>query len=593
VTPTETRYTQPPAFAPGRISRSQAILIEVVSIAVSVGVGHLTAGILSPLSSPFQAVADTVVRLSPAWLTDFGKSLDFPAIGLPKGVADKVLLLVGIGVALLVMGLLAGLLAQRSRSAGRAVIIVLGLLGLAAVVFSPVFSPGDVIAPLLAMLAGLSAYFRLYNLAERTVVVRRAVEPAAGAEPVGAEPGAPDSAEPAAPGRSDPAAGAEPEQAEAEPPAGPAAPAQRPAESAEPIELTRRKLLTASAAVGGGAVVAGVAGQMLGAGAGPDTATREAVKPRLQPATPAPPIPAGADFAQAGTPTFITSNRDFYRIDTSLRVPVLDAKDYRLRLHGMVDRELSLGYDDLLNRPLEERVVTLTCVSNPVNGDLISNAAFVGVSLRDLLLEAGVQPGADQVFGTSHDGWTCGTPTDVVMEPDRGAMLALAMNGEPLPVEHGYPVRMVVPGLYGFVSATKWLTDLELTTFDRRRAYWLDRGWAQRAPIKTESRIDRPRGLDTVPAGRFTVAGIAWAQHRGVSRVEVRLDGGPWQTAQLSTEVGRDTWRMWRADLTVTPGNHFVESRATDGTGAVQTQTPAEPVPDGASGWPMINFTAR
>jgi DMSO/TMAO reductase YedYZ molybdopterin-dependent catalytic subunit len=551
VSTTATTSVPPPGVAPNPISRAHAVLIEVVSIAVSVGVGHLAAGILSPLSSPFEAVADTVVRLSPEWLTEFGKSLDFPAIGLPKGVADKTLLLAGIGAALLVIGLLAGLLAQRSRSAGRAVIVGLGLLGLAAVVFSPVFSLADVVAPLLAMLAGLSAYFRLYNYAERV--------------------GAPDST-------------ASPDD-RAETP--------DPAKAPEPIELTRRKLITASAAVGGGAVVAGAAGQLLGAGAGPDTAAREAVKPRLRPAKPAPPIPAGADFAQAGTPTYITSNRDFYRIDTSLRVPVLNAQDYRLRLHGMVARELSLSYDDLLARPLEERVVTLACVSNPVNGDLISNASFVGVSLRELLLEAGVQPGADQIFGTSHDGWTCGTPTDVVMEPDRGAMLALAMNGEPLPVEHGYPVRMVVPGLYGFVSATKWLTDLELTTFEGRRAYWLERGWAQRAPIKTQSRIDRPRGLDSVPAGRFTAAGIAWAQHRGISRVEVRLDGGPWQPAQLSTDVSRDTWRMWRADLAVTPGNHFIESRATDGNGAVQTQTPADPVPDGASGWPIINFTAR
>jgi DMSO/TMAO reductase YedYZ molybdopterin-dependent catalytic subunit len=573
VTSTATRSAPQPGVAPTRIGRAHAVLIEVVSIAVSVGVGHLAAGVLSPLSSPFQAVADTVVRLSPEWLTDFGKSLDLPALGLPKGVADKVLLLVGIAVVLLVVGLLAGLAAHRSRSAGRAVIIVLGLLGLAAVVFSPVFSLADVVAPLLATLAGLSAYFRLYNYAER--LSRPAPADAPGPAPGGPAPAvAPDP--PAADGGSDAPA-----------------PSDGPAASPGSLDLTRRKLITASAAVGGGAVVAGVAGQLLGAGKGPDTATRQAVKPRLRPAKPAPPIPAGADFAQVGTPTYITSNGDFYRIDTSLRVPVLNAGDYRLRVHGMVTRELSLSYDDLLARPLEERVVTLACVSNPVNGDLISNAAFVGVSLRDLLLEAGVQPGADQIFGTSHDGWTCGTPTDVVMEPDRGSMLALAMNGEPLPVEHGYPVRMVVPGLYGFVSATKWLTDLELTTFDGRSAYWIDRGWAQQAPIKTQSRIDRPRGLDTVAAGRFTAAGIAWAQHRGISRVEVRLDGGPWQPAQLSADVSRDTWRMWRADLSVTPGNHFLESRATDGTGTVQTQTPADPVPDGATGWPIINFTAR
>jgi DMSO/TMAO reductase YedYZ molybdopterin-dependent catalytic subunit len=513
-------------------------MIEVVSIMTAVGVGHLTAGLFAPISSPYQAVADTVVRLSPAWLTEFGKALDFPGVGLPAGVADKVLLLVGIGVALLALGVLAGLVAHRSRSTGRAVIIGLGLVGLAAVCFSPVFSLIDLVAPLAALLAGLSAYFRLYNLAEQV-------------------------AAPPAPGRE------------------------------WKTEVSRRSLMVRSAVLSAGAVGAGIGGQLMGAGIGTDTAAREAAAPRLRPAEPLPPLPPVADFAAVGTPDFITPNADFYRIDVALRIPTVSAQDYRLRVRGMVERELSFSYDDLLNRPLEERRITLTCVSNEVNGNLISNASWVGVSLRDLLLEAGVRPGADQLFSTSADGWTCGTPIDVLLEPDRGAMLALAMNGEPLPLIHGYPVRMVVPGLYGFVSATKWLADLEVTTFDRRRAYWLERGWAQKAPIKTQSRIDRPRGLETVPAGRVTAAGIAWAQHRGISRVEVRVDGGPWQDAQLSTEVSQDTWRMWRTELTVPPGNHFIESRATDATGAVQTERRTEPIPDGASGWPMINFTAR
>ncbi|MDQ2709720.1 MAG: molybdopterin-dependent oxidoreductase [Actinomycetota bacterium] len=552
----------PPSSAPVAIRRTHAVLIEVVSIAASVGVGHLVAGIFSPLSSPFQAVADTVVRLSPAWLTEIGKSLDFPSVGLPKGVADKVLLLVGIATALVVLGVLAGLAAHRSRSLGRAVIIVLGLVGMAAVVFSPVFGPADLLAPLVALLGGLSVYFRLYNQAEGLAAQAGGPSPA-GPSPAGSPPADPS---PAGLHRNGSEAG---------------------------VELTRRKLIVSSAVVGAGAVGAGAVGQLLGAGGGPDTAAREALRPLLQPARPAPPIPAGVDFTGVGTPTYITSNRDFYRIDTALRIPLLNTKDYRLRMHGMVARELNLTYDELLRRPLEERVVTLACVSNPINGDLISNASFTGVSLRDLLLEAGVQPGADQIFATSHDGWTCGTPTDVVMEPDRGAMLALAMNGEPLPVEHGYPVRVVVPGLYGFVSATKWLTDLELTTFDRRRAYWLDRGWAEQAPIKTASRIDRPRGLDTVPAGRVTAAGIAWAQPRGIARVEVRLDGGAWQQAQLAEEFSRDAWRMWRADLRVPPGNHFIECRATDGAGTVQTEERVDPVPDGATGWPMVTFIAR
>lgn len=540
----------PRPSAASRIGRGHAVLIEVVAIAASVGVGHLVAGLIAPLSSPFQAVADTVVRVSPDWLTEFGKSLDFPAIGLPAGVADKVLLLVGIAVALLVVGVLAGAAAHRSRPLGRAVIVVLGLAGLAAVVFSPVFGPISVLAPLAALLAGLSVYFRLYNLAEGM----------AGRSPARTDGTTPDSAD--EPARTD-------------------------------TEVTRRKLIVAAGGVGAGAVVAGAAGQLLGAGSGPDAADLAAVRERLRPARPAPPVPPGADFAAQGTPTFVTANENFYRIDTALRIPVLNVGDYRLRVHGMVDRELNLTYDDLVRRPLEERIVTLACVSNVVNGDLISTAAFTGVSLRDLLLEAGVSPDAEQIFSTSDDGWTCGTPTDVVLEPDRGAMLALAMNGEPLPIEHGYPVRMVVPGLYGFVSATKWLTDLELTTFDRRRAYWLDRGWAREAPIKTQSRIDRPQGLNTVAAGRFTAAGIAWAQHRGVSRVEVRVNAGPWREAQLSKEVNRDTWRMWRADLDLAPGEYVIESRATDGSGEVQTETRTDPVPDGASGWPGIPFTVR
>jgi Oxidoreductase molybdopterin binding domain len=270
---------------------------------------------------------------------------------------------------------------------------------------------------------------------------------------------------------------------------------------------------------------------------------------------------------------------------------MLSAEDWSMRIHGMVGRELTLTFDDLLARPLVERLVTLACVSNPVGGDLISTAMFTGVDLRELLLEAGVQPGADQAFSTSVDGWYTGTPVDVLLESGRGAMLAIGMNGEALPPEHGFPVRMVVPGLYGFVSATKWITDLELTTFDAKAGYWLERGWAERAPIKTQSRIDSPSGFAPVPAGRVTVAGIAWSQPTGIGRVEVRMDGGPWQEAELATEVSGDTWRMWRVGFDVAPGRHTVQSRATDAAGVVQTEALADVVPDGASGWPEVSFS--
>jgi hypothetical protein len=258
----------------------------------------------------------------------------------------------------------------------------------------------------------------------------------------------------------------------------------------------------------------------------------------------------------------------------------------------MVNRELRLSFRDLLDRPMLDRVVTMTCVSNEVGGNLISTARFSGVSLRDLLVEAGVQPGASQLYSTSLDGFSVGTPMDVVLEPDRDAMLVVGMNGEPLPLEHGYPVRMVVPGLYGFVSATKWLADLEATTWDARQSYWLRRGWARQAPIKTESRIDQPREGDTVTAGQVTAAGIAWAQTRGIRGVEVRLDGGEWQPARLSTEVNKDTWRMWVVKLSVPPGKHTLQARATDDTGQLQTAAHARPIPDGASGYPSISFAA-
>ncbi|OLF12626.1 molybdopterin-binding protein [Actinophytocola xanthii] len=357
-----------------------------------------------------------------------------------------------------------------------------------------------------------------------------------------------------------------------------------------PDSAARRRFLLTSAGVAVGAGVLGGAGQLL-AGRNGAAASRAAVGP-LTPAFPAPPIPAGADFAAAGTPRFLTSNRDFYRVDTALaQVPAVRAEDWTLRVHGMVERERTYSYADIRDRPLVERTITMTCVSNEVGGPYVSTANFVGVPLGDLLAEAGVRPGADQLFSTSVDGWTAGTPTEAVLDTRRGAMLALGMNGEPLPLEHGFPARLVVPGLYGFVSATKWVVDLELTTFEAKESYWLSRGWGRRAPIKTQSRIDAPRGFATVPAGRVTLAGVAWAQHIGVQRVEVRVDGGPWRTATLATEVNVRTWRMWRLDLRLEPGQHRAEVRATDRRGRTQTDARVAPIPDGATGWHSVQFS--
>ena len=308
-------------------------------------------------------------------------------------------------------------------------------------------------------------------------------------------------------------------------------------------------------------------------------------------ASPAPPIPPDVQptgSAGIGLPSFITSNADFYRIDTALSVPQLARADWKLRIHGMVDREVTYSFADLKQFEVVERAVTLTCVSNPVGGNLISNAMWTGYRVRDLLGRCGIHPDADMVLSTSVDGFTAGTPVEA-LTGDREALLAVAMNGVPLPTEHGYPARLVVPGLYGFVSATKWVVDLELTRFDRAQAYWTKLGWSAQGPIKTESRIDVPRNGQRLPAGPVTIGGVAWAQHRGIKAVEVRIDDGPWRPARLGAAYSNDTWRLWTFEWQAAPGGHTVTARATDGTGAVQTGDVAPPPPDGATGWPSIS----
>ncbi|MCH9729616.1 MAG: molybdopterin-dependent oxidoreductase [Actinomycetia bacterium] len=311
---------------------------------------------------------------------------------------------------------------------------------------------------------------------------------------------------------------------------------------------------------------------------------------------PAPPIPAAVQPKGVELPSFVTSNADFYRIDTALTVPQLSRDKWQLRIHGMVDREKTYSFEDLKRFEVVEDVVTLTCVSNPVGGELISNAAWIGYRVRDLLAEAGVQPDADMVLSMSTDGWTAGTPIEALTAED--ALLAIGMNGEPLPVEHGYPARLVVPGLYGYVSATKWVVDLELTRFDRAKAYWTQRGWSAHGPIKTESRIDVPRAGQNVPVGPVKFGGVAWAQGRGVRDVEVQIDGpsgqGEWQPAELGASYSDDTWRLWSFDwYAQEPGNHEITVRATDNTGYTQTSERAGVVPDGATGWPSTTFAVK
>ncbi|MEV6282977.1 molybdopterin-dependent oxidoreductase [Kribbella sp. NPDC051770] len=351
-------------------------------------------------------------------------------------------------------------------------------------------------------------------------------------------------------------------------------------EAEAPEGFDRRKFLATTFALGAAGVAGGAVARFLPDGV--DEATRRGIRLPV-PASRAKPLPAGVSAEVAGVSPFTTPNKSFYRVDTLLTVPKVDPRNWELRIHGMVDRELRLNFADLLNRRVIERDITLTCVSNEVGGPYVGNARWIGVPIAEILREAGVQDGADAVKSTSVDGLTIGTPLQALTD-GRDAIFAIGMNGEPLPFDHGFPVRMVVPGLYGYVSATKWIVDFEVTRFDDFSAYWTDRGWSVEAPIKTSSRIDVPKGFARIKPGPAVAAGVAWAQHRGIAKVEVQVDDGPWQPAQLADEAGIDIWRQWTFRWNATPGNHTLTVRATDRTGQVQTADRAAPRPNGSSG---------
>jgi DMSO/TMAO reductase YedYZ molybdopterin-dependent catalytic subunit len=304
-----------------------------------------------------------------------------------------------------------------------------------------------------------------------------------------------------------------------------------------------------------------------------------------------PKVPGKARIGLAGVSSWQTPDDDFYLIHTAIALPTIEPEEWTLRIHGLVDRELTLTYQDLLDRKRTEAWITLNCVSNPVGGDLIGNAWWSGVRLADLLEEAGVQAGADALLQTSEDGWTCGTPIAAVTD-GRDAMLALAMNGRPLPVEHGFPVRTLVPGLYGFVSATKWLVDIEVTRFADFDAYWTTKGWAEQATVRLASRIDVPRSGSDVPAGPVQVGGVAWQQQVGIAGVEVAVDGGAWQPVQIASAPSDDTWVQWAGTVDLAPGDHVLRVRAVSKDGEVQTGTERDVVPDGATGWHAVDVTA-
>jgi DMSO/TMAO reductase YedYZ molybdopterin-dependent catalytic subunit len=498
-----------------RASTAGGALLGLAAGAVAVGVATAfaalggAANLFTPAAAPVVAAGGAVVDRVPLWLKNLAVNL--------FGTADKAVLLAGVLVVLALACAVAGTMSMRPGrlgQVGRALFVLLGVVGAVVVLSRPESRGGDVIP----MLTGTGLGIGVLTRGAREAAMARAAGP------------------------------------------------------------SRRTLLTAAAGVGLGAV----GGIQWGGGKGVPAGAA------TLPPTSAGPLPSftGVDPGIAGQTPYLISPANFYRIDTALSVPQVDAGTWRLTVSGLVDREVTLDYATLAAKPLVHKVVTLTCVSNEVGGDLCGNAIWTGWPVRDLLAQAGVKTGADMVLSTSVDGWTAGTPLEALTD-DRDALLAIAMNGKPLPAEHGYPVRLVVPGLYGYVSATKWVTELKVTRFDADQGYWTPRGWAARGPVKTASRIDVPADRTEVQRGAnglVAVAGVAWAQHRGITAVEVQVDGGSWQQAELSSEPSIDAWRQWVYRWAATPGRHTLAVRATDGAGDVQTAAEARPDPDGATG---------
>jgi DMSO/TMAO reductase YedYZ molybdopterin-dependent catalytic subunit len=556
----------------------------VLAAGTALGVGQLVAGLTGANGSPVVAVGQLQIDFTPPWLKNFAIN-EF-------GSDDKLVLVSGILVVLGVFAALIGVAATRRLAYGMAGLVVFAAVGLTAAATRPAATVSSVL-PTLAATAAAAVVLR--------ALIGR-IGPPVTAGTSAARQEWPDSwADSWEDTDGDDADGAAELAAPDLPPAmtgtggviRPSADqgrdwlARAPGPSA-PVEPARRSFLAASVATAGIAATAGLAGRLLAERSSVATA-RSAVKiPR--PTATGPGLPPGTDLGIPGLSSFITPNNDFYRVDTAIVLPEVDPTSWQLRIHGMVSREITITFDELLRRPLIEDYVTLCCVSNPVAGPYIGNAKWLGASLASLLRQAGIKAGADQLMCTSVDGFTSGTPVQTVMD-GRDALLAVAMNGQPLPIAHGFPVRMVVPGLYGYVSATKWVTDINVTTFAGNYAYWAQRGWSQQAPIKTESRIDVPNGASQIPAGRTAVAGVAWAQHKGIEAVEVRVDQGPWNQARLAAVPDLDTWRQWVWEWDATSGNHVIEARATDKTGYTQTAALAQPEPNGATGYPSVAVT--
>jgi DMSO/TMAO reductase YedYZ molybdopterin-dependent catalytic subunit len=519
---------------------------------VALGVAELVAALVGPASSPVIAVGDTVITLTPEPVKAFAIRT--------FGENDKIALVAGTLVVIALYAVLVGLVGLLNRRLGALGIAVFGLLGALAAVTGPAGAPLDALPSLVGAAAGILALLAL--LAPLTV---RAV----GIAP--APPAAGTHADERVVGRLREALGSGDRKG---------------------VALDRRRFFLTSGVALGAAAVTGGGGRLLQQRF--DVAGDRAALELPTPASRAAALPAGADLSTEvdGLTPLFTGNRDFYRVDTAISVPRIRPADYRLSMTGMFDFPRRYTLADLFERDdLIERDITLTCVSNEVGGRLAGTARWIGVPLAALLSENGIRSRSDQLLCRSDDGMTIGAPTRSALEVE-DAMLAFGMNGEPLPVEHGFPVRMLIPGLYGYVSACKWLVRIEATTFDAVDAYWVQRDWAAEGPIKIASRIDTPAPLREFPAGRRAIAGVAWAQTRGIAQVEVRVDDEDWAQADLSPEVDADLWRQWVLPYEFRRGRHSITVRATSADGEVQTEERAAPFPAGSSGWHSVQVVA-
>ncbi|KQR64264.1 oxidoreductase [Frigoribacterium sp. Leaf172] len=521
-----------------RASSAWAALTGVVAVAAFLASAEAAAWVTGAGGSPLFGVGSAAIDLAPAAVKNLMVSV--------FGTGDKVALFVLMGVLLVVITAGAGLLEWRRPPGGKVVFGIGGVVALVAVLTRADSSSLDGAPTAVGTVVALVVLTALQARLRRWV------------------------------------ASTEPQRASA---AVPAPPLRTPG-------LERRGFLIMAIAVGAASVVVGTGTRIVNATRANVGALRDALT-LPAPAQAAPAVPAGASLDIDGITPYVTPNADFYRIDTALQVPSIDPAEWSLRIHGLVDREVVITFDELLALPLEEHHATLSCVSNEVGGDLIGTALWLGYPIRELLRRAGPQSGADMVLSTSSDGFTAGTPLSVLVDDGTDALLAVGMNGEPLPQQHGFPVRMVVPGLFGYVSATKWVVDLEVTRFAVTEGYWTPRGWDALGPVKLESRIDTPKAGATVDPGRVPIAGVAWHPHTGVRGVEVRIDDGDWVAAELAESVSADTWVQWVHRWDATSGDHTVRVRATGADGVTQSDRELPPAPNGAEGWDEHSFTVR